>query len=125
MIEVKRIHPREGETLHAALLRQNIIKEIDGTLLLNSHHSYYYQIQLQLFCTQRKWADFVASDGENLFVTNTPYNKEFMERNLPRLKHFYYNVLLLELAYPRVKEGADRIGKLGIDYSILCNNRQE
>ena len=124
VIEVKKIHPHAGETLVEALLRLHIIKETNGCLTLNTSHSYNYQVQLQLFCTGRKWADFVASDGETLFIKNIPYDKEFMDSNLPRLQQFYYDVLLLELAYPRVKNGIDRIGKLGINYSTLRNRHE-
>ena len=124
VIEVKRVHPHEGETLEEALRRQHIIKEIDGSSELNVNHPYYHQVQLQMFCTERTWAHFVASDGENIIIKNTPYNKEFMNQILPKLKHFYYNVFSLELEYPRVKDCIDRIGKLGVNYSMLCSLRK-
>ena len=53
-IEVKKIHPRMGETLESALLRLNIIKRTDGCLSVNENHQYYYQMQQQLFCAERK-----------------------------------------------------------------------
>lgn len=123
VIEVKRVHPYEAENLEQALRRQHIIKEIDGSLQLNPNHQYYRQVQLQIFCTERTWAHFVASDGKNIIIKTVLYNKEFMDAILPKRKNFYYNILLLELAYPRVKDGIDRIGKLGFSYSMLCNLR--
>ncbi|XP_022808865.1 uncharacterized protein LOC111345840 [Stylophora pistillata] len=121
-IEVKKIHPQDSETLETALLRLNIVKATDS---INENHPYYYQIQQQLFCTGRKWTDFIASDGIKLFIKRVVYNPEFWNTKLSRLEQFYYNVLLLELAYPRVKDGLERIGKLGIDFSTLSTLRQE
>ena len=72
-IEVKKIHPRDNNTMEAALVRLNIVKEIDGILCMNEKHSYYYQVQQQLYCSGRKWTDFVASDGVNIFVTRVDY----------------------------------------------------
>lgn len=123
VIEVKRVHPYEAENLEQALLWQHIIKEIDGSLQLNPNHQYYHQVQLQIFCTGRTWAHFVASDGKNIIIKTVLSNKEFIDAILPKRKNFYYNILLLELAYPRVKDGIDRIGKLGFSYSMLCNLR--
>ena len=77
-------------------------------------------------CTTRQWVDFVASDGSALFVQRVVFNKEFWSRNLPRLESFYYNVILLELAYPRVKSGCERIGKLGLNtYSTFSALRNQ
>lgn len=121
-IEVKKIHPQDSETLETALLRLSIVKATDS---INENHPYYYQIQQQLFCTGRKWTDFIASDGIKLFIKRVVYNPEFWNTKLSRLEQFYYNVLLLELAYPRVKDGLERIGKLGIDFSTLSTLRQE
>lgn len=123
VIEVKRVHPYEAENLEQALLRQHIIKDIDGSQPLNPNHQYYYQVQMQMFCTGRTWAHFVASDGKNIIIKTVLHDKEFIDAILSKLKNFYYDILLLELAYPRVKHGIDRIGKLGISYSMLSNLR--
>ena len=67
-------------------------------------------MQQQLFCTERKWVDFVASDGYALFAKRVLLDV-FWSRNLPRLESFYYNVILLQLAYPRVKDGVWKLTK--------------
>ena len=87
-IEVKKIHPRKGETLESALLRLHIIKRTDGCLSVNENHQYYYQMQQQLFCAERKWVDFVASDGYALFVKRVLLDHDFWSRNLPRQCNF-------------------------------------
>lgn len=119
-IEVKKIHPHYIETLEAALKRLHIVKDVDGSLIVNENHKYYYQMQKQPFCTGRRWTDFVASDGTDLFVRRVGFNEDFWNINLPKLKKFYYNIRLLELAYPRVKYDIERIGKLGIEFSTLA-----
>ena len=80
-----------GETLESALLRLNISKRTDGCLSFNEKHQYYYQMQQQLFCGERKWVDFVASDGYTLFVKRVLLDHDFWTRNLPRLQRFYCN----------------------------------
>ena len=122
---MKKVHPRNGETLEDVLVRLNILKQSDKCLSVNEIHQYYYQMQQQMLCTTRQWVDFVASDGSALFVQRVVFNKEFWSRNLPRLESFYYNVILLELAYPRVKSGCERIGKLGFTYSTFSALRNQ
>lgn len=117
-IEVKKIHPRKGKTLESALLRLNIIERTDGCLSVNENHQYYYQMQQQLFCTERKWVEFVASDGYAIFVKCVLLDYDFWSRNLLRLESFYYNVILLELAYPRVKDGLERSYKLQASFQV-------
>ena len=93
-------------------------------MCVNENHQYYYQMQQQLFCAERKWVDFVASDGYAVFVKGILLDQDFWNRNLRRLERFYYNVVWLELAYPRVKDGLERIGKCGIDFSTLSALRK-
>ena len=39
--------------------------------------------------------------------------------NREKLEKFYSGTILLELAYPRVKNGLERIGKFGLTYDNL------
>lgn len=123
-MEVEEVHLHPNETLMQALKRLRIIKERNDISSIDENHPYNYQVQQQLFCSRRKWADFAASDGTNLFATRIWYSKDFWDLNLPKLAHFYHNVLLLNLAHPRVKYGLHRIGKSGIAYSSLTSPRE-
>ena len=119
LVEVKKVHPRESETLYQALLRQQICKsdiENPAELVVNKNHRYYCQVQQQLLCTQRSWGDFVASDGSSLYLHRVTFDEEFWRKRIPQLEKFYHDYILLELAYPRVKHGLDRLGKFGITY---------
>ena len=120
LLEVKKIHPKDNEGLLEALVRRRICKKNGkGRLILNPTHSYYYQVQQQLFCSGRKVEDFVASDGDSMYIDTVKYDEAFWEKNLPRLQDFFYDCMLLEMAYPRVKYGLDRLEKLGITYTSL------
>ena len=80
LVEAKKIHLREKETLNKALLRQRICKESSynpDELDINKNHKYYFQVQQQLLCTQRSWCDFVASDGHSLYIKRIEFYKEF------------------------------------------------
>ena len=114
---MKKIHPKDNEGLLEALVRSRICKKNGkGRLILNPTHSYYYQVQQQFFCSGRKVEDFVASDGDSMYIDTVKYGEAFWEKNLPRLQDFFYDCMLLEMAYPRVKYGLDRLERLGITY---------
>lgn len=120
LVEVKKVHPKDNEGLLESLVRRRICKKNGkGQLILCPTHSYYYQVQQQLFCSGRKVEDFVASDGDSMYIETVKYDEAFWEKNLPRLQGFFYDCMLLEMAYPRVKYGLDRLGKLGITYTSL------
>ena len=61
----------------------------------------------------------MASDGDSTYIDTVKYDEAFWEKNLPRLQDFFYDCMLLEMAYPRVKYGLDRLEKLGITYTSL------
>jgi len=54
-----------------------------------------------------------------MYIDAVNYDGAFWKKNLPRLQAFFYDCMLLEMAYPRVKYGFDRLGKLGITYTSL------
>ena len=56
----------------------------------------------------------MASDGDSMYIDTVKYDEAFWEKNLPRLQDFFYDCMLLEMAYPRVKYGLDRLERLGI-----------
>jgi hypothetical protein len=102
-------------------------KENDQKLKLNKKH-FFFQIQGQLFVTQRKYCDFIVwtSKGINVETVETivvRVGDQFMKNILPKLKHFYFKstvqsldtFLNLELAVP------DPSGYLEMyKYQIFC-----
>ncbi|XP_059157976.1 uncharacterized protein LOC131942244 [Physella acuta] len=70
-----------------------------GNIHLNKTHSYYTQIQFQMFCANIHSCQFVVfyDFKKSLFFEKIEYDKEFCESNLKLLSHFYFNFYLPEL----------------------------
>ena len=77
----------------------------DGSLTLNHSRPYYYQIQATMFCTKRSWCDFVVRTTKDIHVERIQYDKTFWEGVLPKLRSFYFDAILPELACPHYPQG--------------------
>lgn len=106
LVEVKCL-PSVAEKLEVALknkkklcLELNKKKEI--TLKMN--HNYYYQIQGQLNITKRNWCDLIVfTKQEELFVQRIVTDgKLWNEVMLPKLRRFYMECVLPEIADSRI-----------------------
>ena len=85
------------------VINRQCFKITDGTLELNHGHDYYYQIQLQLLVTERKYCDFV------LFAENGPvsieriFRDEFVIADIIKfLTSFWIRVIAPEIFEMRV-----------------------
>ncbi len=83
-------------------------KKTHDTVRLKVRHDYYFQIQCQLFCTQRNWCDFVVRTNKALFVERIEKNPEWWQQHIKTAKTFYFDTLLAELACPRYRKGGSR-----------------
>jgi hypothetical protein len=84
-------------------------KQGDGnTYKLKKRHSYYYQVQCQLFCDGREWCDFVVNTEKDICVDRIYFNQAWWDDQLPKLHTFYFKCLLPELAVPRHRNGGIR-----------------
>lgn len=73
-----------------------------GTLEVNKNHSWYYQIQQQLYVTGKKVCIFGCWTTKGFKKQVIEYDKIFFETQaLPKLKKFYESCLLPELVYPK------------------------
>lgn len=111
LLEMKLIQLNDSESLRQGLLQRRICKDCgDNHLKMNTGHKYFYQIQQQMFVTQRKWTDFVVkgSTGNELYIERVNFNSEFWESVLPKLCNFFQQQVLPEMSYPRVKYGLAR-----------------
>ena len=84
------------------------LKLNDGSLSLKRTHIYYYQIQATMFCTGRKWCDFVVKTMTDLHVERIHWDPDFWRAALPRLRDFYFTAILPELALPNLQKGGIR-----------------
>ena len=85
------------------VINRQCFKITDGTLELKHGHDYYYQIQLQLLVTERKYCDFV------LFAENGPvsieriFRDEFVIADIIKfLTSFWIRVIAPEIFEMRV-----------------------
>ena len=63
----------------------------NGELELKKNHNYYFQIQGQLFVTQRKFCDFAIFTENDQFIQRIYYDKSFFyEKCYTKLKQFYF-----------------------------------
>ena len=87
---------------------------------MNKKHKYYYQVQQQMFVTEKTWDDLVIKgvkelpdksvvDTEGVFISTIHFNSEFWSSVRPKLEAFYNEHIVVELAYPRVKYGRSRL----------------
>ena len=110
LVEIKYIKQNESESLEDALVRKRICKVNNG-LVLNHKHGYYYQVQQQMYVTQRSWSDFVVKGSRDtgLFCQRVAFCQAFWEVTLNKLEVFFDRWIAPELAYPRIKYGLDKL----------------
>jgi hypothetical protein len=71
--------------------------EDDSEKHLKKEHAYYYQCQLQMYCTRRNYCDFVSWTKEEIHIERIPFDELFMERTLDKAKIFHEKCVLPEL----------------------------
>ena len=85
-------------------------KEIEGmkNYKLKRRHDYYFQVQCQLYCDDKEWCDFVLRTDKDIHVERIQRDREWWEDQMPKLKKFYFDAMLPELACPRYRHGGIR-----------------
>ena len=80
----------------------------NGSLHLKHTHNYFYQVQATMYCTGRKWCDFVLKTKSDIHVERIFFQPDFWQPVLHRLRAFYFAAILPELAVPRLQQGGIR-----------------
>lgn len=111
IIEVKKIVVKEGESHEDAMCRLGIYKKHGNELQINKKHTYYYQIQQQLFCTQSNNCHFLVLSNIGTHRETVPFDSSFWNEVLPKLEQFYFENIFPELVYPRILHGETRWNK--------------
>ena len=75
---------------------------------LKKCHSYYYQVQCQLFCDSREWCDFVVNTEKDINIDRIYFDQTWWNDEQLKLHTFYFKSLLPELAVPRHRNGGIR-----------------
>lgn len=71
---------------------KNFFTEISGGFpKLKRNHSYFHQVQTQLFLTQSPWCDFIIFTFKGLSIERIFPCQSWFLKNIPSLKNFYQN----------------------------------
>ncbi len=108
LLEIKNPYSLCDQSLEEAVSKQKSFCLEKNTYKLKQRHDYYYQIQIQLYCTDRLWCDFVLRTDKELHVERIYRNEVWLDTILPKLRTFYFSALLPELACPRHHQGGIR-----------------
>ena len=86
---------------------KKIEKNGEVSFRLKKRHNYYmyFQVQCQKYCCDADWCDFVLRTDKELHVECIQKDQDWWDQQLPKLKTFYFDALLPELAWPRFGKG--------------------
>ena len=107
LIELKNPSTAKDMTIKEACekIKGFCIKLKQGHNALDTNHDYFYQVQCQLYCTQTAWCDFVIRTNKELYIERIYRDDTWWQKQLLKLKIFYFQALLPELACPRYYSG--------------------
>lgn len=109
IVEIKNPFSIRSQTLMEAIQNSTFcLEKKDTNISLKHRHDYYYQIQVQLYCTERYWCDFVVRTEKDLHIERIYRDQSWLDSNLKILHNFFFSALLPELACPRHHKGGIR-----------------
>ena len=91
--------PKDGPSL----IKSFCSKDIDGELILQKTHNYYFQVQGQLAVYNLKWADFVIWTKKGISVERISFDAELWKMMHGKLREFYRTAVIPEIFTERVK----------------------
>ena len=67
------------------------IKQKQETVQLDRNHDYFYQVQCQLYCTERAWCDFVVRTKKDLYIERiyVQFDEHWWQKQLLKIKLFF------------------------------------
>ncbi|KAM9834824.1 uncharacterized protein ACBT44_014087 [Syngnathus typhle] len=72
-------------------------QKLNGNYVLREDHQYYYQVQSQLYCTGRKYCDFVVWKENLLFIQRIIPDDSFLANELAKMDNFYLRCIMPEV----------------------------
>ena len=100
------------------------LAEKKGSLHLKRTHAYFYQIQATMYCTGRRWCDFVVRTTASLHVERVSFDEDFWKCAMLRLRQFFFTAILPELAAPRLHNGGIREPSEWLDRESLSRKTE-
>ena len=109
LVEIKNPHSMREKTLAEACKTSTFcLERKDNLYTLKKKHDYFFQVQCQLYCTNRDWCDFVLRTNKEIHIERIQRNKKWWGTQMEKLRKFYFSALLPELACPRHRSGGIR-----------------
>ena len=77
----------------------------NGDLALKRTHTYYHQVQLQLYVSsdKYKWCDFCIYTTKGVLVERIYPDEKWMDSSIPELEDYFENCMLPEIVHPKHK----------------------
>ena len=110
-LEIKNPYSFRDNNLVEACSKSSFCLEedkINKKFRLKQQHSYYFQVQCQIYCANTQWCDFVVRTNRDLHIERIYRDEEWWNGQLGKLEKFYFDALLPKLASPRFSCGGIR-----------------
>lgn len=102
IIEIKNPYSVRDKSLTEAYTSSGFCLERKNNVYkLKVRHDYFFQIQCQLYCTDRNWCDFIVRTNKDIHIERVYRDKVWWEQQLDKARVFFFTALLPELACPR------------------------
>ena len=128
IVEYKNLYSVRNISLEEAATTKKTdfcLAEKKGLLHLKRTHSYFYQIQATMYCTGRRWCDFVVRTIVSLHVERVSFDEDFWKSSMLPLRKFYFTAILPELAVPRLHNGGIREPSEWLDMESLNQKTEQ
>ena len=80
-----------------SVLKDGCLDCTDGIIQLKRDHAYYYQVQMQMYVTNRNYCDFYLCTTKDSFCERIPYNEKFMMDAISKVKVVYQKLIFPEI----------------------------
>ena len=110
LVEIKNPYSFRDKGLHEACKASSFCLEVDKDtqLHLKHRHNFYFQVQCQLYCSDKEWCDFVVRTDVDMHIERIHRDRKWWGPQLGKLRIFYFTSLLPELACPQFRCGGIR-----------------
>ena len=77
--------------------KSSCLEHVDGKVKLKRNHSYFYQVQCQMKCTNRTWCHFFVCTSKDTFLESITYGEDFMNNCISKAAICFEKVIFPEL----------------------------
>lgn len=74
-----------------------VVRDTDGTFMLRESHQYYYQVQLEMYCTDTRYCDFFVWTPAEFVCIRIEKNETFLRHLVETCTRYWKEVVLKEL----------------------------